>query len=147
MFARKKDLLFSLRKIFFFRFWCGFSKTFAQQTESKWRCLFGGSAIDFEWVQVHPTGLVKISAENEKIKFLAAEALRGVEGLLIDKNGKLFCNKLERRDYITGLMWKNEQPFRLILNKKASEDIIWHCKHYLGRGFFFRRYETFQIWT
>jgi len=34
-------------------------------------------------------------------------------------------------------MWKNEQPFRLILNKKASEEIIWHCKHYLGRGFFF----------
>ena len=88
-------------------------------------------------VQVHPTGLVKISAENEKIKFLAAEALRGVEGLLIDKNGERFCNELGRRDYITGLMWKNEQPFRLILNKKASEDIIWHCKHYLGRGFFF----------
>jgi len=34
-------------------------------------------------------------------------------------------------------MWKNEQSFRLILNKKASEEIIWHYKHYLGRGFFF----------
>merc|ERR1712151_328725 len=25
-------------------------------------------------------------------------------------------------------------PFRLCLNKAASEEIIWHCKHYTGRG-------------
>merc|ERR1719284_1268044 len=25
-------------------------------------------------------------------------------------------------------------PFRLALNKAASDEIIWHCKHYTGRG-------------
>merc|ERR1711976_566061 len=25
-------------------------------------------------------------------------------------------------------------PFRLCLNKAASDEIIWHCKHYTGRG-------------
>merc|ERR1712178_142603 len=30
--------------------------------------------------------------------------------------------------------WKNKPPFRLCLNKAASEEIIWHCKHYTGRG-------------
>ena len=59
-----------------------------------------------EWVQVHPTGLVKISAEDEKIKFLAAEALHSIGGLLIDKNGKRICKELERRGYVTKLMWK-----------------------------------------
>jgi len=31
-------------------------------------------------------------------------------------------------------MWKNKPPFRLALNKKASDEISWHCKHYTGRG-------------
>merc|ERR1711998_29979 len=31
-------------------------------------------------------------------------------------------------------MWKNKPPFRLCLNKAASDEIIWHCKHYTGRG-------------
>ena len=64
----------------------------------------GAKTIDLEWVQVplangrvvemrmrhlasrigpgevHPTGLVKVGDEDAKVKFLAAEALRGVPG-------------------------------------------------------------------
>jgi flavocytochrome c len=94
----------------------------------------GAATIDLEWVQVHPTGLVKPDEADAKVKFLAAEALRGVGGIVLDKNGKRFANELGRRDYVTGEMWKNKPPFRLCLNKKASEEIIWHCKHYTGRG-------------
>merc|ERR1712066_886082 len=94
----------------------------------------GAKTIDLEWVQVHPTGLVKPDDADAKIKFLAAEALRGVGGLILDKNGKRFANELGRRDYVTGEMWKNKPPFRLCLNKAASDEIIWHCKHYTGRG-------------
>merc|ERR1712151_473796 len=94
----------------------------------------GGKTIDLEWVQVHPTGLVKPDEPDAKIKFLAAEALRGVGGLILNKNGQRFCNELGRRDYVTGEMWKNKPPFRLVLNKAASTEIIWHCKHYTGRG-------------
>merc|ERR1712226_1534390 len=94
----------------------------------------GAKTIDLEWVQVHPTGLVKPDDADAKIKFLAAEALRGVGGLIFDANGKRFGNELGRRDYVTGEMWKNKAPFRLALNKAASDEIIWHCKHYTGRG-------------
>merc|ERR1712232_62806 len=94
----------------------------------------GAKTIDLEWVQVHPTGLVKPTDADAKIKFLAAEALRGVGGLVLDVNGKRFANELGRRDYVTGEMWKNKPPFRLCLNKAASDEIIWHCKHYTGRG-------------
>merc|ERR1712137_1418836 len=41
----------------------------------------GAETIDLEWVQVHPTGLVKPDDPDAKVKFLAAEALRGVGGL------------------------------------------------------------------
>merc|ERR1712014_428841 len=94
----------------------------------------GAKTIDLEWVQVHPTGLVKPDDPDAKVKFLAAEALRGVGGLVLDKDGKRFANELGRRDYVTGEMWKNKPPFRLCLNKAASDEIIWHCKHYTGRG-------------
>merc|ERR1719453_3014614 len=94
----------------------------------------GANTIDLEWVQVHPTGLVKPDDPDAKIKFLAAEALRGVGGIVLNAEGKRFANELGRRDYVTGEMWKNKPPFRLCLNKAAQEEIIWHCKHYTGRG-------------
>merc|ERR1719375_1143468 len=94
----------------------------------------GAKTVDLEWVQVHPTGLVKPDDADAKIKFLAAEALRGVGGLILNKDGQRFANELGRRDYVTGEMWKNKAPFRLVLNKAASDEIHWHCKHYTGRG-------------
>merc|ERR1712139_683917 len=94
----------------------------------------GATSVDLEWVQVHPTGLVKPDDPDAKVKFLAAEALRGVGGIVLDATGKRFANELGRRDYVTGEMWKNKPPFRLCLNKAASDEIMWHCKHYTGRG-------------
>jgi len=93
----------------------------------------GGEVVDMEWVQVHPTGLVHPDDPNAKVKFLAAEALRGVGGILINAEGNRFCDELGRRDYVTGEMNKNKAPFRLVLNSKASKEIEWHCKHYVGR--------------
>jgi len=94
----------------------------------------GAKLVDMEWIQVHPTGLVNPKEPDAKVKFLAAEALRGVGGVLLDKHGNRFSNELGRRDYVTGRMWKNEGPFRLCLNSKASKEIEWHVKHYKGRG-------------
>ena len=94
----------------------------------------GAGTIDMESVQVHPTGLVHPAEPEAKVKFLAAEALRGVGGLLLDANGKRFCDELGRRDYVSGEMWKNKGPFRLVLNSKGSNEIAWHAKHYVSRG-------------
>ena len=58
-----------------------------------------------------PEALVKPDDADAKIKFLAAEALRGVGGLVINAEGQRFCNELGRRDYVTGEMWKSKPPF------------------------------------
>eukprot|EP00438_Fugacium_kawagutii_P006678 Skav219090 [mRNA] locus=scaffold1574:97234:106425:+ [translate_table: standard] len=42
----------------------------------------GAKTIDLEWVQVHPTGLVKPDDADAKIKFLAAEAALSQQGVL-----------------------------------------------------------------
>ena len=89
----------------------------------------GAKTIDWGWVQVHPTGLVKLDDPDAKIKSSAAEALRGVGGLVLDANGKRFAYELGRQDYVTGEMWKNKPPLRLCLYWLASEEIPWRCKH------------------
>ncbi|ORY07222.1 fumarate reductase, partial [Basidiobolus meristosporus CBS 931.73] len=94
----------------------------------------GGNTVDLEKIQVHPTGLVDPKEPDAKVKFLAAEALRGVGGILINAEGKRFCDELGHRDYVTGEMWKSKFPIRLVLNEAASKEIEWHCKHYVGRG-------------
>ena len=95
----------------------------------------GGKGIDMDKVQVHPTGLVDPKDPHAKVKFLAAEALRGVGGLLIDAGGERFIDELEKRDVVSNAMWKRDNfPVRLVLNTKAAKEIQWHVKHYEGRG-------------
>ncbi|GJN93451.1 hypothetical protein Rhopal_006507-T1 [Rhodotorula paludigena] len=102
----------------------------------------GAHGIDLEKVQVHPTGLVDPNEPDAKVKFLAAEALRGVGGLLLNKEGDRFADELGHRDYVTGRIWEdNKMPVRLILNGQASKEIEWHCKHYVGRGLM-KRFDT-----
>ena len=94
----------------------------------------GAKTIDLGWVRVRPTGLVNPDDSDAQIMFLAAEALRGVGGLVFGALGNLFAHELGRRDSVTGEMWKNKPPFRLALNMAAADEIAWHCKHHIGRG-------------
>lgn len=95
----------------------------------------GSGTFDMEAVQVHPTGLVDPSEPDAKVKFLAAEALRGSGGIILDREGNRFCDELGKRDYVTGRMWFHDKaPYRLVLNKKSTDLISWHCEHYCGRG-------------
>ncbi|UZP46136.1 hypothetical protein NXS19_013948 [Fusarium pseudograminearum] len=98
----------------------------------------GGNGIDMDKVQVHPTGLVDPKDPGSKWKFLAAEALRGEGGLLLNADGDRFCDELGHRDYVSGMMWdekkKDKFPIRLILNSKASKVLDFHTRHYSGRG-------------
>ncbi|XDG08769.1 hypothetical protein ABKA04_008384 [Annulohypoxylon sp. FPYF3050] len=98
----------------------------------------GGNGIDMDKVQVHPTGLVDPKDPDSKWKFLAAEALRGEGGLLLNADGDRFCDELGHRDYVSGMMWKEKDkgkfPIRLVLNSKASNTLDFHTRHYSGRG-------------
>ncbi|KAE8448541.1 hypothetical protein EG329_009422 [Mollisiaceae sp. DMI_Dod_QoI] len=98
----------------------------------------GGHGIDLDKVQVHPTGLVDPKDPGSKWKFLAAEALRGEGGLLLNADGDRFCDELGHRDYVSGEMWKQKDngkfPIRLLLNSKASNVLDFHTRHYSGRG-------------
>lgn len=96
----------------------------------------GADVVDMEWVQVHPTGLVHPDDPQAKVKWLAAEALRGVGGIMIDRFGRRFVNELGTRDYVSTEMLNKKDshgPFRLVINGKGSKEIEWHCHHYASR--------------
>ena len=98
----------------------------------------GANDIDMDKVQVHPTGLIDPKDPDSKWKFLAAEALRGEGGLLLNADGQRFADELGHRDYVSGEMWKEKEkkkwPIRLVLNSKASNVLDFHTRHYSGRG-------------
>lgn len=94
----------------------------------------GGSLKDIEYVQVHPTGLVDPKRPDDKVKALAAEALRGVGAIILNPKGHRFVNELGRRDYVSNIMLNNQAPYRLLLGADAAKEINWHCSHYVKRG-------------
>lgn len=75
----------------------------------KMASLIGARTIDMEKVQVHPTGLVDPNEPDAKVKFLAAEALRGSGGLLLDNEGKRFVDELQHRDHVSNEMFKHDK--------------------------------------
>lgn len=98
----------------------------------------GANGIDMEAIQVHPTGLVDPKEPDSQIKFLAAEAMRGEGGLLLNNKGQRFVDELQHRDFVSQKMFEEKDkgtwPIRLVMNKKACDQMVFHIKHYSGRG-------------
>mmetsp|Transcript_4836 Transcript_4836/g.13537 ORF Transcript_4836/g.13537 Transcript_4836/m.13537 type:complete len:610 (+) Transcript_4836:55-1884(+) len=98
----------------------------------------GANLVDMKMVQVHPTGLVDPNDPAAKVKFLAAEALRGVGALLLNAKGERFVDELGHRDHVTAEIRKTPNPPQggawLVLNGAAAREINWHVAHYSGRG-------------
>lgn len=91
-----------------------------------------GVLIDMNQVQVHPTGFIDPAQPDAKTKFLAAEALRGVGGLLLKNDGSRFVDEMEKRDLVTAKMWEviqnGQGPVRLVLGVQAATELKSHCK-------------------
>ncbi|KAJ6516715.1 Flavocytochrome c [Mycena vitilis] len=93
---------------------------------------------DLTQVQVHPTGFVDPKDPAARTKFLAAEALRGAGGLLLDAGGARFVREVERRDVVTAAMQEVEGagrgPVRLVLGAQAAAEVQKHCDFYVSKG-------------
>jgi len=94
----------------------------------------GARTIDLEWIQVHPTGLVKLDDPDAKSKLIAAKALREAGGLILDQQGCRICDEHSSDDSIVCAMWKNKAPFRLVLNAAAADDVMSLCERYEDLG-------------
>ena len=65
----------------------------------------GAQMIDMDQIQVHPTGFIDPADRTSGWKFLCAEALRGLGGILLNPlTGKRFVNELDTRDVVTAVI-------------------------------------------
>jgi len=106
----------------------------------------GASLVDMDRVQLHPTGFVDMKKPTENTKTLCAELLRGVGGLLLDRNGRRFTNELGTRQAVVnaelkageaGLSLPAPSPhraFALVLNSKAAQMADRHVTLYSKKG-------------
>lgn len=88
----------------------------------------GADFVDLEQIQIHPTVVQKDGA-------LISESLRGDGAILINKEGKRFCNEIETRDVVSAHV--NEQPDRyawLIVdeNMLSKSSVI---EKYINKGY------------
>ena len=63
------------------------------------------------WQESSAQQTVAVHGEDDadaKVRFLAAEALRGVGGIILNRDGERFVNELGRRDYVTRKAWENK---------------------------------------
>ena len=73
-----------------------------------------------------PRGLpqVEVTLDIDANGLLNVSAiLRGVGDLVFFAHGSHFADELGKQDYVSGELWKNELPFRLALNRAASDSI------------------------
>ncbi|KAI3331493.1 flavocytochrome c [Xylariaceae sp. AK1471] len=103
----------------------------------------GAEFVDMDSVQIHPTGFVDPKDPTATYKFLAAEALRGEGGIMLDGEGKRFVNEMERRDVVSeaimALPRSNAEGVRqwevtLLLDPGASEAAASHLGFYTFKG-------------
>lgn len=110
----------------------------------------GAHLVDMDSVQIHPTGFVQPSDPQARVKFLAAEMLRGEGGILLH-HGKRFVNEMGTRAHISGAIMKlpsssttnsgtdgsddlTQWDVQLLLDPGACEAAASHIGFYLWKG-------------
>lgn len=110
----------------------------------------GVHLVDMDSVQVHPTGFIQPSNPQARVKFLAAEMLRGEGGILLHQ-GKRFVNEMETRAHISEAIMQlpsssttkprmggsddlTQWDVHLLLDPGACEAASSHIGFYLWKG-------------
>lgn len=110
----------------------------------------GAHLVDMESVQVHPTGFILPSDPQARVKFLAAEMLRGEGGVLLHR-GKRFVNEMGTREHVSNVIMRlppastaepsqedsgalTQWDVQLLLDPGACEAASSHIDFYLWKG-------------
>ena len=113
----------------------------------------GAAVVDMDEVQLHPTGFVDLDNRYDNHKILAPELIRGVGAILINQNGKRFCNELGPRDYVSQRIIKNcnlaytekikQYEAFIILNQEALDEYGGNILFYVKKGLL-RKYNSIE---
>lgn len=102
----------------------------------------GAELVDMQYVQIHPTGFIDPANKNDMWKILAAEALRGEGGILLNRDGKRFINELTTRREIAEAVMRTESQsespkqwgLQLLLDEGAYQAAQTHVDFYISKN-------------
>ncbi|CAI4045065.1 hypothetical protein SUVZ_10G2370 [Saccharomyces uvarum] len=99
----------------------------------------GAELIDMDQVQVHPTGFIDPNDRKNNWKFLAAEALRGLGGILLHPTtGRRFTNELNTRDAVTmdiqSKCPRNDNRALLVMSEKVYDKYTNNINFYMAKN-------------
>ena len=99
----------------------------------------GAELIDMDQVQVHPTGFIDPNDRKNNWKYLAAEALRGLGGILLHPiTGRRFTNELSTRDAVTMEIQakcpKNDNRALLVMSHEVYENYTNNMNFYMSKN-------------
>lgn len=104
----------------------------------------GGSVVDIDQVQIHPTAFVDPLDRDAKVKTLAAEMLRGIGAIIVNKHAKRFVNELGTRKHVSETMLQQDhKEFLMILNDASAKIAMKHIPLYKSKGLM-HEYATLQ---
>ncbi|KAK4162321.1 FAD binding domain-containing protein [Cladorrhinum sp. PSN259] len=104
----------------------------------------GAQLVDMDSVQIHPTGFVDPASPDSRVKFLAAEMLRGEGGILLHKGKRIF-NELDTREKVSNTIMAlppaqdegstlRQWDVQLLLDPGATDAAAGHVGFYLWKG-------------
>ena len=99
----------------------------------------GAGLMDMNQIQVHPTGFIDPKDRTNNWKLLAAEALRGLGGILLNPTtGLRFVNELDTRDAVTEAIQeqcpKNDNRALMVLSRKVHNAYKNNMNFYLSKN-------------
>ncbi|OAA48345.1 Flavocytochrome c [Beauveria brongniartii RCEF 3172] len=103
----------------------------------------GAQLLDMDSVQIHPTGFVDPANANAKLKFLAAEMLRGHGGILLSAESSRFVDELETRANVSKAIMNlpgaevdgvKQWNITLLLDSGAAKAAASHIGFYEWKG-------------
>ncbi|KAL3232329.1 Fumarate reductase 2 [Nakaseomyces bracarensis] len=103
----------------------------------------GAKMIDMSEIQVHPTGFIDNANRDSNWKFLAAEALRGLGGILLHpETGKRFVNELSTRDSVTAAIQnycpKNDNRAIILMSESLYSNYKANVDFYMSKNLVFK---------
>jgi flavocytochrome c len=95
----------------------------------------GAELVDMEYVQLHPTGFIDPTDRDNHVKVLAAEVVRGIGGVLLNRDGKRFVNELGTRKFVTDMMLASpDREFWLVIGSRSVPQAERLLQIYVSRG-------------
>lgn len=87
----------------------------------------GADTVDMDQIQLHPT-------VYQETGMLVSESVRSMGGILVNAEGKRFCNDMSTRDAVSNAELEQPGAYAYIIFDQRIVDDLKSCQKYISNG-------------